>query len=144
VTRIIDTQSIISILELTSASGTQSSLWARAGRRGGQSREVCPHRCSCGQEPKNPRPLLSNMSDASVGQVVALFDVSAPAISRHLRVLEDSGLVSRQKQGRVHRLHIEREAMNEALGWIAHWGRFWESRFDALDELLLARDSEAR
>jgi DNA-binding transcriptional ArsR family regulator len=82
--------------------------------------------------------------DASVGEVVALFDVSAPAISRHLRVLEDSGLVSRQKQGRVHRLHIEREAMNEALGWIAHWGRFWETRFDALEELLLARDSEGR
>jgi DNA-binding transcriptional ArsR family regulator len=84
------------------------------------------------------------VGDTSVGEVVALFDVSAPAISRHLRVLEDSGLVSRQKEGRVHRLHIEREAMNEALGWIAHWGRFWESRFDALEELLLARDSEGR
>ena len=84
------------------------------------------------------------VGDASVGEVVALFDVSAPAISRHLRVLEDSALVSRQKRGRLHRLHIEREAMNEALGWIAHWGRFWESRFDALEELLLARDSEGR
>src|SRR5438270_4412202 len=80
------------------------------------------------------------VGDAAVGEVGALFDVSAPAISRHLRVLEDSGLVSRQKQGRVHRLHIEREAMNEAIGWIAHWGRFWEGRFDALEHLLLARD----
>jgi len=84
------------------------------------------------------------VGDTSVGEVVALFDVSAPAISRHLRVLEDSGLVSRQKHGRVHRLHIEREAMNEALGWIAHWGRFWESRFDALEELLAERDLGAR
>jgi DNA-binding transcriptional ArsR family regulator len=84
------------------------------------------------------------IDDASVGELVALFDVSAPAISRHLRVLEDSGLVSRQKQGRVHRLHIEREAMNEALGWIAHWGRFWETRFDALEELLVGRDLEGR
>jgi DNA-binding transcriptional ArsR family regulator len=84
------------------------------------------------------------VGDTSVGEVVALFDVSAPAISRHLRVLEDSGLVSRQKQGRVHRLRIEREAMNEALGWIAHWGGFWESRFDALEELLVRRESEGR
>ena len=84
------------------------------------------------------------VGDASVGEVAALFDVSAPAISRHLRVLEDSGLVSRQKQGRVHRLHIEREAMNEALGWIAHWGGFWESRLDALERLLVERDLEAR
>jgi len=80
------------------------------------------------------------VGDTSVGEVVALFDVSAPAISRHLRVLEESGLVSRQKQGRVHRLHIEREAMNEALGWSAHWGRCWESRFDALEALLAERD----
>ena len=84
------------------------------------------------------------VGDTSVGEVVALFDVSAPAISRHLRVLEDSGLVSHQKQGRVHRLRIEREAMNEALGWIAHWGGFWESRFDALEELLVRRESEGR
>ena len=82
------------------------------------------------------------LGDASVGEVAALFDVSAPAISRHLRVLEGSGLVSRQREGRVHRLHIEREAMNEALGWIAHWGGFWESRFDALEELLIRRESE--
>jgi DNA-binding transcriptional ArsR family regulator len=84
------------------------------------------------------------VGDASVGEVGALFDVSAPAISRHLRVLEESGLVSREKQGRVHRLHIEREAMNEALGWIAHWGRFWESRLDALEELVVGRDLEGR
>jgi DNA-binding transcriptional ArsR family regulator len=84
------------------------------------------------------------VGDTSVGEVAALFDVSAPAISRHVRVLEESGLVSRRKQGRVHQLHIEREAMNEALGWIAHWGRFWESRFDALEELLLRLGSDGR
>ena len=63
-------------------------------------------------------------SDATVSEVAAPFDISAPAISRHLRVLEDAGLVSRQKQGRAHRLHIERESMNQALGWIAHSGGF--------------------
>lgn len=82
--------------------------------------------------------------DASVGELAAPFDVSAPAISRHLRVLEDAGLVSRQKEGRVHRLHLEREAMHEALGWIAHWGRFWEDRLDALEELLVARGRNGR
>jgi|SRR5690349_13245212 DNA-binding transcriptional ArsR family regulator len=80
------------------------------------------------------------VGDATVSEVAAPFDVSAPAISRHLRVLEEAGMVSRHKQGRVHRLHIEREALNEALGWIAHWGGFWESRFDALEELLAERE----
>ena len=79
------------------------------------------------------------VADASVGELVAPFDVSAPAISRHLRVLEDAGLVSRERDGRVHHLHLEREAMHEALGWIAHWGGFWERRFDALEELLAER-----
>jgi DNA-binding transcriptional ArsR family regulator len=84
------------------------------------------------------------VGDASVGELAAPFDVSGPAISRHLRVLEEAGLVSRQKEGRVHRLRLEREAMHEALGWIAHWGRFWESRLDALEELLMPQDREGR
>ena len=84
------------------------------------------------------------VADATVSEVAAPFDVSAPAISRHLRVLEEAGLVSREKHGRVHSLHIEREAMNEALGWIAHWGGFWESRFDALEELLAERGRDER
>jgi DNA-binding transcriptional ArsR family regulator len=84
------------------------------------------------------------VADATVSELAAPFDVSAPAISRHLRVLEDAGLVSREKHGRVHRLRIEREAMNEALGWIAHWGGFWESRFDALEELLAERERDER
>jgi DNA-binding transcriptional ArsR family regulator len=81
------------------------------------------------------------VADTTVSEVAAPFEVSAPAISRHLRVLEDAGLVSRERHGRVHHLHLEREAMNEALGWIAHWGGFWESRFDALEELLSERES---
>jgi DNA-binding transcriptional ArsR family regulator len=84
------------------------------------------------------------VADASVSEVAAPFELSAPAISRHLRVLEEAGLVSREKQGRVHHLHLEREAMNEALGWIAHWGGFWESRFDALEELLAERERAER
>ena len=84
------------------------------------------------------------VADATVSEVAAPFDVSAPAISRHLRVLEDAGLVSREKHGRLHHLHLEREAMNEALGWIAHWGGFWESRFDALEELLAERGADGR
>ena len=81
-------------------------------------------------------------ADATVSEVAAPFELSAPAISRHLRVLQEAGLVSRERQGRVHHLHLEREAMNEALGWIAHWGGFWESRFDALEELLAEREQE--
>jgi DNA-binding transcriptional ArsR family regulator len=85
------------------------------------------------------RAILQRLAqgDTSVGEVARLFDFSAPTISRHLRVLEDAGLLAREKHGRVHRLRIEREPMREALTWIAHWGRFWESRLDALEALLV-------
>jgi DNA-binding transcriptional ArsR family regulator len=92
------------------------------------------------------RTILERLArgDASVGEVAALFDVSAPAISRHLRVLEHAGLVSRERNGRVHRLHIQREAMRDALEWIARWGQFWESRLDTLEELLVGLAREGR
>jgi DNA-binding transcriptional ArsR family regulator len=92
------------------------------------------------------RAILERLArgDTSVGEVAALFDVSAPAISRHLRVLEHAGLLSRERQGRVHTLRIEREAMRDALEWIARWGQFWESRLDALEELLVGLMREER
>ena len=92
------------------------------------------------------RDILTTLrtSPLAVGELATRFPVSRPAISRHLRVLENAGLVKREKQGRVHRLHMERESMDEALGWIAHWGRFWESRLDALEDLLAEREREER
>jgi DNA-binding transcriptional ArsR family regulator len=92
------------------------------------------------------RGILQRLAEgeASVGEVAALFDVAAPTISRHVRVLEDAGLLAREKQGRVHRLRMEREPMHDALAWLAHWGRFWESRLDALEELLAEVQGERR
>src|SRR5438045_3080057 len=70
------------------------------------------------------RAILQRLTegDASVGELAAPFDLSAPAISRHLRVLEDAGLVSRAKRGRTHRLQINRGPMREGLAWLH--GRF--------------------
>jgi DNA-binding transcriptional ArsR family regulator len=92
------------------------------------------------------RTILQRLADgeASVGEVAEPFAVSAPAVSRHLRVLEEAGLVSRERQGRTHVLRIERGPMREALEWIAHWGRFWEARLDELERLLADLEREGR
>jgi uncharacterized protein YndB with AHSA1/START domain/DNA-binding transcriptional ArsR family regulator len=72
----------------------------------------------------------------SVTQLGAPFGVSAPAISKHLAVLERCGLITRWKVGRVHYCRLVADSLSEAGAWIAHHRNFWEARFDALGEYL--------
>lgn len=62
--------------------------------------------------------------------------MSLPAVSKHLKVLENAGLVSRQKEGRMHSLKLEARPMREAQQWIEEYRRFWEKSFDRLDDYL--------
>jgi DNA-binding transcriptional ArsR family regulator len=75
-------------------------------------------------------------SEASVGELAEPFDISLPAISKHLTVLERAGLVTRTKEGRARRCRLVEEPMRDALEWIAAYGRFWEERLDSLGEFL--------
>jgi len=62
--------------------------------------------------------------------------MSLPAVSKHLRVLENAGLVHRKRDGRVHRLKLEAKPMQQAQAWIEEYRKFWEANFDRLDEYL--------
>ena len=62
--------------------------------------------------------------------------MSLPAVSKHLRVLERAGLISRQRCGRVHQLKLEAEPMKNAQQWIEEYRRFWEKNLDRLDGFL--------
>ncbi len=62
--------------------------------------------------------------------------MSLPAISKHLRVLENAGLIRRRRSGRVHTLKLEAAPMKQAQEWIEEYRRFWEESFDRLDEYL--------
>ena len=73
---------------------------------------------------------------ATVGEVTADFGVSKPAISKHLKVLEESGMVSRVVDGRTHRLSLEKRALNEAAEWMDRQRAIWERYFDAVDDYL--------
>ena len=77
-------------------------------------------------------------TDRSVGELAAPFDMSLPAISKHLGVLERAGLITREREGRMRRCRLVREPLAEALEWIAEYGRFWEGSFDSLERLLAA------
>ena len=73
---------------------------------------------------------------ASVGEVTRGFDVSKPTISRHLKLLEDAGVVRRVIDGRTHRLALQPEALGEAAEWIERQRIRWERLFDVVGEYL--------
>jgi DNA-binding transcriptional ArsR family regulator len=72
----------------------------------------------------------------TVGQIAAGFAISQPAISRHVRVLEESGLLERHVIGRVHRCTLSPTVMQAASGWIDMQRNFWSTALDRLDDLL--------
>jgi len=74
--------------------------------------------------------------EASVGELAEPFDVSLPAISRHLSVLEDAGLLVRTKEGRNRRCRLVEQPIHEVLEWIARYGSFWEGQLDSLERFL--------
>lgn len=73
---------------------------------------------------------------ATVGEVTRGFGVSKPAISKHLKVLEETGVVSRVVKGRTHRLSLETEALDEAAEWMDRQRALWGRLFDVVDEYL--------
>ena len=73
---------------------------------------------------------------APVGEATAGFGVSKPAISKHLRVLEDSGVVRREVEGRTHWLSLEPDVLSVAADWMDHQRALWGRLFDVVDEHL--------
>jgi DNA-binding transcriptional ArsR family regulator len=84
------------------------------------------------------REILISLADGdrSVSELAAPFDISLPAISKHLSVLERAGMITREREGRTRRCSLERGPLADALEWIADYGRFWEQSFDSLERLL--------
>ncbi len=84
------------------------------------------------------RSILTRLaeSSATVGELAAPFEISAPAISKHMKILQRAGLIERQVTGRKHRCSLATDGLKTAEDWLHFHREFWESRFDALDELL--------
>ena len=76
---------------------------------------------------------------ATVGDVTRGFSVSKPTISRHVRILEEAGVVSRVVDGRNHRLALQAKALADAEDWIEQQRTRWERLFAVVDEYLTER-----
>ena len=72
----------------------------------------------------------------TVSELAAPHAMSLAAASKHVRVLEEAGLLRRAVEGRVHRCSLERQPLVQALSWLRTYNAFWDERLDALDDLL--------
>jgi len=84
------------------------------------------------------RAILARLtqSDLTVAELSAPFSVSQPAISRHLKVLERAGLISRSRRATARLSHLEAEPLREATEWMARYQEFWDESYERLDSLL--------
>ena len=84
------------------------------------------------------RAILSRLAlgEANVSELAEPFPISLPAISKHLRVLEDAGLMIRRKEGRTHHCSLRTDPLGDAVEWIEEARQFWGSQLDALAEFL--------
>jgi DNA-binding transcriptional ArsR family regulator len=84
------------------------------------------------------RAILSRLASgqASVLELAAPFDISLPAISKHLKVLERAGLIARSRERQWRPARLQAEPLKEVADWTDHYRRFWEERYDRLDEYL--------
>jgi DNA-binding transcriptional ArsR family regulator len=90
------------------------------------------------------RAILSRLAsgEASVTELAAPFDMSMPAISKHLKVLERARLIARGREAQWRPCRLQAAPLQDVAGWVEHYRKFWEQSFDRLDDYL--RDLKKR
>jgi len=84
------------------------------------------------------RAILAELAlgERSVTELAEPFDISLPAVSKHLKVLERAGLIARGREAQWRPCRIEPRGLKDVDDWLAHYRRFWEQSFDRLDDYL--------
>ena len=82
---------------------------------------------------------ILSQGETNVGSLAEQFPISLNGVSKHVKVLERAGLVSRTIHGREHRLRLNAEPLEEASMWLEHYRTFWNNRLAALDAFLQAK-----
>lgn len=86
-------------------------------------------------DPTRRRILLRlSRGEASITEIAKPFDMTVPAVSKHLRVLERAGLVRRERDGWYHRCHLETRPLRDAATFLDRWRPFWEQTLEQLAE----------
>jgi DNA-binding transcriptional ArsR family regulator len=88
------------------------------------------------------RAILARLrtGEVSVAELAAPFPMSQPAVSRHLKVLEDAGLVTRTRRATARLSHLRAEPLRDAAAWLGTYREYWDESYQRLDHLLTALD----
>jgi len=89
------------------------------------------------------RLILARLTEGSltIGELAAPFEISKPAVTKHMKILERAGLIDRKVDGRRHHCTLATNGLKTAEDWIRFHRTFWESRFDVLESLLLGNEA---
>ena len=87
---------------------------------------------------------LAHEGERNVSELLEPFSISQPAVSKHLRILREAGLVRRRKEGRVRLYAIEASRLQEVYDWVSHFEKYWDEKLDALGEYLDKKKSSKR
>lgn len=92
------------------------------------------------------RAILNRLATgkASVQELAEPFDISMPAVTKHLKVLERAGLITRSRDAQWRPCHLEAKPLHEAADWIDQYRQFWEGSFDRLDNYLKKLQAEEK
>lgn len=90
------------------------------------------------------RGMLANLAlgEKSIGELASPFNMTFAGASKHVKVLEDAGLIARRKVGRTHIIRIEAKPLEEAERWLRQWEKFWTVRLDRLEALVKSEKKE--
>ena len=89
------------------------------------------------------RAIISRLAEgeAAINELASPFDMSLPAVTKHIRILEKAGLLTRKKQGRVQYCRLNAAPMRDAASWLAFYQKFWDAKLDSL-AVFLEENSE--
>lgn len=92
------------------------------------------------------RAILARIADGAVtvNALVEASHLSQPGISKHLKVLEEAGLIRRERVAKTRPVHLEPEGLKRAGAWIDHYRKYWEGAFDRMDALIDRLNEDAR
>ena len=84
------------------------------------------------------RAILSKLANGEVPimEIAAPFNMSLPAVTKHIRVLESAGLVTRRKKGRVNYCRLNAKPLQDAATWLVFYQKFWDAKLDSLTNFL--------
>jgi len=90
------------------------------------------------------RGMLASLAlgEKSIGELAEPFAMSFAGASKHVKVLEDAGLVARRRRGRTHLISIDARPLEEADRWMRQWERFWNTRLDRLQALVESHEEK--